>query len=166
MRILVISDSHGLEINNEIIDFEQCDISVHCGDSQLMADDQEMKRFDLRARGNCDFDRNYQINEVKDYNGLKLMVTHGHYFDVNFSLASLRNAAIDKGVDIVFYGHTHVVNASYENGVLIVNPGSIRQSRSTYPVSYMIVEVTTDSFNIIIKDAKSYTEIETITITK
>ncbi len=166
MRILVISDSHGLELNQEIIELEQCDLNIHCGDSQLMKNDRDMKQFDMIARGNCDFDRNYQINEVLDVNGLRLMVTHGHYFDVNYSMNSLLNAAMDKEIDIVFYGHTHVVNTLYKNGVLIVNPGSLRQSRSQYPRTYMIVEVLSDKFVITIKDASTYLEYETIEITK
>ncbi len=166
MRILVISDSHGLEMNDEIIKLEKCDINVHCGDSQLMKNDRDMKQFDMIARGNCDFDRNYQINDVAEYNGLRLMVTHGHYYDVNYSMNSLLNAAMDKEVDIAFYGHTHVVNTMYENGVLIVNPGSLRQSRSTYPQTYMVVEVLTDKFVIIINDASTYLDYESIEITK
>ncbi len=166
MRILVISDSHSLEKNQKIIDLENCDFNVHCGDSQLMSNDPDMKSFDMTCRGNCDFDRNYQISEVKDLNGLKLMVTHGHYFDVNYSLSSLRLAAIEKDVDVAFYGHTHVVNVDYQNNVLIINPGSLRQSRSAYPTTYVVLEMLADKFIVNIKDASSYQLIEQKIINK
>lgn len=166
MRILVISDSHGLEINNEIIDLEKCDLKVHCGDSQLMRNNHEMEGFDLLARGNCDLDRNYAVDDIKEIQGLRLMATHGHYYDVNYSLQSLVKVAINEQIDIVFYGHTHVVNTQFEKGVLIINPGSIRQSRSAYPTTYIVVEVLSDQFIIEIKDASSYTTIDTIIITK
>lgn len=166
MRILIISDSHGLEINNEIINFEQCDYQVHCGDSQLMMDNQEMKQFNLMVRGNCDFDQNYPLEAIKEINGLRLMASHGHCYGVNYSLSQLRDAALKQQIDIVFYGHTHVVNVNYENGVLIVNPGSIRQSRSSYPETYMLLEVTAQEFIITIKNAKTYQVVETKKITK
>ncbi|SPZ98601.1 phosphoesterase family protein [Staphylococcus aureus] len=35
-----------------------------------------------------------------------------------------------------FYGHTHVAKYEYINGVHVINPGSISQSRSSMEESY------------------------------
>ncbi len=160
MKILVISDSHGLSNNQELIEFENCDVNIHAGDSQLMMKDSDMKNFDVKVRGNCDFDQNYEISEVFLAENTKFFVTHGHYYDVNFSLVQLQNEAKLNQADIAVYGHTHVLNATYDAGLLTLNPGSTRQSRSRYQETYMILEITTNMYKVTVKDAKFYTEIE------
>ncbi len=160
MKILVISDSHGLHNNQELIDFENCDVNIHAGDSQLMYNDQDMKDFDVKVRGNCDFDRSFDISELVNIGNIKFFITHGHYYDVNFGLSQLINEAKLNNAQVAIYGHTHVVNASFDDGVLVLNPGSTRQSRSSYPKTYMVLEVNPDGYKISLKDANSFLELE------
>lgn len=163
MKLLVISDSHGYKINNEIIDFENCDYNIHCGDSQLAYSDSEMRNFDLKVQGNCDFDKNYPKQDFLNTKYGKIMATHGHYFSVNYGLTDLARFAENEGCSIAFYGHTHVVVAEKVNDVILINPGSIAQSRSRYPKTYAVVEIKEQSnVTVHIKDASTYQEIETI----
>lgn len=166
MKILVISDSHGLHNNQELIEFENCDVNIHAGDSQLMYKDQDMQGFDVKIRGNCDFDNTYEVSELVEIIGHRIFVTHGHQYDVNFGLAHLLNEAKVNTAKIAVYGHTHVVNAVYEDNILILNPGSTRQSRSSYPKTYLILEIKADRYVVTIKDAESYTEIEQLEFIK
>ncbi len=160
MKILIISDSHGLENNQEIINYENCDIALHLGDSQLMANDRDLSQFDVKVRGNCDFDRNFPISEVIEIADLRFFLTHGHYYDVNYGLSSLKNEAKLNHCDFALYGHTHVVNVDIEDEVVVLNPGSTRKSRSQYPESYMVLNITTTEYIISLKNAKSLMEIK------
>ncbi len=162
MKLLIISDSHGLETNNEIIDYESCDAAVHLGDSQLAEDSIEMRNFNVKVRGNCDFDYNYPKSEVISFAGVRFFLTHGHYYDVNYGLAALKNEALVNKCEVALYGHTHILNVEFDDkDITLINPGSTRQSRSIYPVTYMVMEINESSFKITVKNAKTFAEIET-----
>ncbi len=166
MKILIISDSHGLETNQEIISYENCDIAFHLGDSQLMANDRDLNQFNVKVRGNCDFDRNFPVSEVVEVSGLRFFLTHGHYYDVNYDLESLKQEAQLNNCNFALYGHTHVVNVENEEGLVTLNPGSTRKSRSNYPETYMVLEITATEYVISLKNAKSLMEIENYKITR
>ncbi len=162
MKLLIMSDSHGLDTNNEIINHEKCNAAIHLGDSQLMENSAEMSKFDVKVRGNCDFDHNYPKSEVMTFDGVRFFVTHGHYYDVNFGLLALKNEALINKCEVALYGHTHILNVDFtDQAITLINPGSTRQSRSSYPVTYMVMEITESNFKITVKNAKSFSEIET-----
>ena len=75
----------------------------------------------------------------------KVLLTHGHYYYVNTGIVRLKEEALDRGVDIVMYGHTHRPMLVEEDGLIILNPGSL-----TYPrqegrrPSYIIMEIEED----------------------
>ncbi len=86
-------------------------------------------------RGNCDSEvdgmvLNFPITSetaIISNGGVTALAIHGHKNMDNLPL---------KGIDIVFYGHTHVPDNTAENGVLYLNPGSVsipkEQSRRGY----------------------------------
>ncbi len=166
MKILVISDSHGLENNQEIISYENCNVAFHLGDSQLMANDRDLSQFNVKVRGNCDFDRNFTISEVVEISGLRFFLTHGHYYDVNYDLENLKKEAQLNHCNFALYGHTHVVNIDTDNDLITLNPGSTRKSRSHYPETYMVLKITATEYIISLKNAKSLMEIENYKITR
>ncbi len=164
MKLLIMSDSHGLTSNNEIVTYENCDAAFHLGDSQLMANQLEMSNYDIKVRGNCDFDRNYPEAEVITVGGVRFFLTHGHLYDVNYGLGRLKHEASENNCEVALYGHTHVVNVDTDDQIIALNPGSTRQSRSRYPETYMVMIINDDNFEVIVKNAKSFELIETYTI--
>ena len=65
----------------------------------------------------------------------------------------LVEAAKEKGADVVFYGHTHVPELTYEDDITIVNPGSISYPRQDgrHP-SYVVIDVDSQGdlhFNLV-----------------
>ena len=48
--------------------------------------------------------------------------------------------ARQNGCDIALYGHTHIANILYEDGIYIVNPGSCSQSRNGKE-SYAVIDI-------------------------
>lgn len=131
MRLLVVSDSHG---NRKILDelaskyVGQVDAFVHCGDSELPANDLIWEVMDTVA-GNCDYDSGYPDTVVKRDLDYHYAIVHGHRHDVKWSLAPLKALAMEARVPIVFYGHSHVLKFDFEDGVFFINPGSIQSPR-------------------------------------
>ena len=69
------------------------------------------------------------------------MFTHGHTYNVKYTLSQLKSAARSNGADIVLYGHTHVAKTEYDDGLYVMNPGSISHPREGAP-SYGVVEIS------------------------
>lgn len=143
MKILVISDSHGL--NEELFQVlnhynDEVDLLIHCGDSELPRN--SFAAFDelVVVGGNCDFDQHYLNEETIQRNDLSIMVTHGHLQNVKYTLNNLHYRAQEVGAKLVCYGHSHVAGAIQEEGVIYVNPGSFRLPKLRTERSYAIVE--------------------------
>lgn len=136
MRVIVLSDSHGEENNLRWL-LEQCwrmvgpvDAYVHCGDGAR--DFQRLGNF-IRARdahalmvgvkGNCDFFE--QVPEVEEItlDGVKLLITHGHRFQVKSTYSALDIEAKRRGCAAALFGHTHMPCVEQRHA-LLVNPGS------------------------------------------
>ncbi len=154
IKILVVSDSHGNNGNiRKAIELESpFDYLVHCGDVEgprsVVA--PEDAAFAVKVvRGNCDFGNNLPVEEVFKAGFFNVWVTHGDKYNVKYEekLEQLKKAAIDRCADIVFFGHSHyaeIVNDK-ENGILLVNPGSIGNPHTNAgKVTYAVVKVTED----------------------
>ena len=145
-KVLIVSDSHGLTRELKAIKErhrKETDLMIHCGDSQLMADDHAMAGF-VTVRGNCDFDTRYPLDTVAEAGGRNIFVTHGHHYSVKTSLMGLNYRVQELQADLVCFGHSHVLGAELMNGILFLNPGSIRLPRERFEKTYMIVELLKD----------------------
>lgn len=79
----------------------------------------------IAVKGNNDFmNRDYKNEELLDINGVKIFLTHGHMYDVNFDINNLYYRGEELGADLVFFGHTHRPIKITENRLTILNPGS------------------------------------------
>ncbi|WP_408007119.1 metallophosphoesterase family protein [Pseudalkalibacillus sp. A8] len=143
MNVLVVSDSHGLTKElKEVVDLHknQLDVMIHCGDSELPSDDPMLRPF-YNVQGNMDLGHhdfpNETLIEEQDY---RLFVTHGHLYNVKMSYMNLAYKAEEKGADLVFFGHSHTAESFEENGMVFVNPGSLRLPRGRKERSYAICE--------------------------
>ncbi|XJZ26402.1 metallophosphoesterase [Bacillota bacterium Lsc_1132] len=151
-KIFIVSDSHGLSHELEMLKErhrEEVDLMIHCGDSQLMADDEAMAGF-LNVRGNCDFDTRFPLETVEELSGKRIFVTHGHKYSVKTSLMSLKYRAKELQADLVCFGHSHVLGAELVDGVLFLNPGSIRLPRERFEKTYMIVELLEETVKLFV----------------
>jgi len=177
-RVLVISDSHGNDriLQSIIAAFgDECDALCFCGDGLLdLVESLEMGFFDKEfgrhfppvlyfVRGNGDnststifTDKRIPIvvPEFQEISiaGKKLFLTHGHRYNVYYGIKDIRAEAINRGMDIAWYGHTHVPNSQRtyvtKNGkkqfLGILNPGSCSQARGGMPNTFAIVDVHRD----------------------
>lgn len=147
MRVLIVSDSHGLtkELDHLIEKHKDVDYFIHCGDSELEPDSPSIQSF-LTVRGNCDFNERFPEELVKEIGDRTLFVTHGHLFSVKSSLQRLSYRAKELSADIVCFGHSHFLGVEMIEETLFINPGSIRLPRGRMERTYVILEILEGSY--------------------
>jgi putative phosphoesterase len=158
LKLLVVSDNHGdVESLQQLIDLyhEKVDAMIHCGDSELNADDIVMQSF-LSVRGNCDYEMRYPIDLVEEIKNEKVFITHGHEYGIKMSLDRLRYKSEEYQADFVFFGHSHLLGATIEEGRLYLNPGSIMLPRGRNEKTYAIVEKRKNRITVQFFDEKHH----------
>lgn len=131
VRAAVISDSHHARARVEafaaLARREAFDLVVHCGDgvsdARWLAEHLPSPvRF---VAGNCDFGGAAR-EDCFALGGARLFAAHGDQFGVKYALERLSYRAEELGAKAALFGHTHVPFAGYVGGVLLVNPGALR----------------------------------------
>ncbi|ADL12043.1 metallophosphoesterase family protein [Acetohalobium arabaticum] len=131
MKILCTSDTHGnTEKLKEVVkSVEGIDILLHAGDHIGDVDAIDQSEFDVfKVKGNCDRGVKGKSKEVITMEDKKILLTHGHQYEIKYGLQKLSYQAAEVEADIVVFGHTHRSLSLNEEGILYFNPGSI-----TYP---------------------------------
>ncbi|WP_227936677.1 metallophosphoesterase family protein [Alkalihalobacillus deserti] len=142
MKALIISDSHGWGNRlKKIIDRHRNEVDAlfHCGDSELTADHAAIKGVKV-VKGNCDFGEDFPHDVTEQVKGVTFYITHGHLYNVKMTHVPLSYRAEEKQAQITCFGHSHVATAFQENGVIYINPGSIRLPREHKDGTYCICE--------------------------
>lgn len=141
MKIIIMSDTHGAE--DSIIKVKQAhpdaDAFIHCGDSELLPTHAALKNMHC-VRGNCDYTDDFPNELVLPIGDEVIYITHGHLQGVNQSLLPLIYRGQELGATLICYGHTHQLGAEKLHDIVVMNAGSLEQSRSKYPESYAVVE--------------------------
>lgn len=133
-KMLVVSDSHGdRDILVRLLEHYQSDIDlfIHCGDSELPANDELFKTYHVVA-GNCDYDPAFKNDQLITFGKKRIWLTHGHLYQVNFSMENLKLASQQQRADFCFFGHTHRLGFELNEHCLFLNPGSISLPRGEY----------------------------------
>ncbi|KOO46926.1 metallophosphoesterase family protein [Priestia koreensis] len=142
MKVLIVSDSHGL--TSELLEIKtrhenQVDGMIHCGDSELPADMDEMQDF-WTVRGNCDYDSSYVKERIELVGNRSFYITHGHLYNVKMSLMNLTYKAQEVGAHIACFGHSHIAGSEMIDGIIYINPGSIFLPRMRKERTYAIID--------------------------
>ncbi len=145
MRVLVISDSHGETSGiREILERHgDIDHIFFLGDGA-----RDMMRLSAEygtqlhlAAGNCDIFELSRLYELERICDTTVLYTHGHQIGVKYGTEKLKEAAKKVGAKLALYGHTHCPKIDYEDGIYIVNPGSVAQPRDGSKKSYAIIDI-------------------------
>ena len=145
MRIIVISDTHGRPSLIEKIIEAQPDAKDIFFLGDLIKDIEDMpfmypsRNFHI-VSGNCDYGSTYKTADAVTVGGKRILFTHGHAYSVKSGLTRLKERALAEGATLALYGHTHVANIQYEDGVYFVNPGSPTCPREGRP-GYAVVDI-------------------------
>ena len=133
MKILIVSDSHGYDgyMWKAIQREEPVDMFIHCGDIEHLPDEIE-EQLDCPVHvvaGNNDFMLGLPETEMFEIAGHKVILTHGHRHNIYRNQDAMFYYGMQNQADIVMFGHLHEPIVSSEDGVTIVNPGSISLPR-------------------------------------
>jgi putative phosphoesterase len=151
--ILVVSDSHG-DITPLVAVLEwtrnsgfcTLDAAVFLGAGfEGLVPASLQSRFTLpwhAVRGNGDYDFSVPDNMVMEVpgKGRKLFLSHGHYYYVREDFGSIAAAARNAGAEAALFGHTHIPYCATENGIFLLNPGSISRPRTNSGCTFAILE--------------------------
>ena len=136
MKLIVASDSHYdrvmlMNLAQEIKRRGDIDAVIHLGD---MEGDADWLRKNLAqpvygVPGNCDMNFTDPAERVLSLGGAAVFLCHGHTLRVKTTLEPLSYRAEERGARLALFGHTHVPCARNLGGVLLVNPGALKDGR-------------------------------------
>ncbi|MGN1203022.1 MAG: YfcE family phosphodiesterase [Eubacterium sp.] len=135
MRIVVLSDSHRAKGNLfDIVEMHMAtaDLFIFLGDGEDDFDDVLALYPNLkyeRVAGNCDWYSTHPQYKTIDAGGKKIFFSHGHPFRVKFGYDEIIKEARSVNADICLFGHTHNQYTNYDNGLYIMNPGAVCDSK-------------------------------------
>ncbi len=137
MRALVISDIHGdySNLNSILLSQSKAEVVFFLGDGE-----EDIERIKLNfpnkmfvmVKGNCDWGSKLPVEQFFTLEGKKIMLTHGHTYDVKLTYNRIINNAKYNDCDVLLFGHTHNPITLYEDGLYIMNPGSAYGYNATY----------------------------------
>ncbi len=140
MRILVLSDSHRHIANlvEAISNEPAAEVVYFLGDGTYEMDEVteifKDKMF-IVVRGNCDFIDTVPLCDIRSVGEAKIYASHGATEKVKLSFVGIKNEAIKNDCNIALFGHTHQKYYSYEDGLHLFNPGSIKEG------SYGVIDI-------------------------
>lgn len=149
MKMLVVSDTHGKSamLERAIEAEEPFDALIHCGDVEGQEDYIEalVDCPVYMVAGNNDFFSDLDREIEVDLDGVRIMVTHGHYYGVSLELNELADEAASRDIPLVLFGHTHRPVVCKIQGVTAMNPGSLSYPRQEGRApSYLVLNIHED----------------------
>ncbi len=133
-RLGVFSDSHGSEamLRRAVYTVGRADAYCFCGDglSDFKAVIPDMQSLNPNAQiyvaaGNCDGFSGEKDELVFSIGGVRILMMHGHTRRVKLCTDLLLEEAIRQDARAALYGHTHEAKEDWQNGILLLNPGSV-----------------------------------------
>lgn len=153
MKILLFSDSHGYTHNmiRAINKYKDIDIIIHLGDfiKDAIKVSELYKNIQFEfVPGNNDWIRDYPGEKILDLDGKKILITHGHLYNVKYDYEKIIIRGKALKVDAVFFGHTHEAEEFFSEGMLVLNPGSISIPAKSDQPTYCLVEIKEGKFSV------------------
>lgn len=140
-KILIFSDTHGYTDSclRVINGADKVDAIIHAGDYTRDAEDLEFIYPNIPVyyvKGNNDLLSRAPAHMTVIIDGARIYITHGHEQRVKYesNYRTLCAAARSANPDLIVFGHTHIPYSGYDGKAIVLNPGSIRFSR-TYAVA-------------------------------
>jgi putative phosphoesterase len=147
MHILVVSDSHGNTSNLKEAMRRHPEITrvLHCGDGEAdvaaLSTAYPSVRFDA-VRGNCDLGALFPLQRLLRIADRRIFMTHGHNYGTKYGVKLLLEQGRKDRADVVLFGHTHRRLIERQNGILLVNPGSIGGRFPARTATYVVLDLS------------------------
>jgi len=94
--------------------------------------------------GNNDFNIHAPEAAVFDFCEHRFYMCHGHRQALYYGFSKLLTISKHNEAEVALFGHSHVPYCKKENGILLVNPGSVGQPRSAIGATFAVIECTED----------------------
>lgn len=150
MVIGVISDTHRHKfiLYDALKKIGDVDIIMHLGDNvdDVIEIQKLFKGIIVNVKGNCDYSKSVPSERIEIIENKKIFLTHGDKYGVKYDLNRLKYRALELEADIVLFGHSHVSEILYEEGIWFVNPGSVALARDGRN-SLAVVRIENDVIN-------------------
>lgn len=146
MRILALSDSHGRQTVIEDIIERHYDINtlLFAGDGAkefcAVSKFYPEKRMIAVCGNNDSLFSDFSPFEIVKVENTKIFLTHGNNYHIGFGYEKIIESARNFGCNLIICGHTHVPKIYYNDGIHLVNPGSVSRSRKGRN-SYAVIDV-------------------------
>jgi putative phosphoesterase len=144
MKIMVVSDTHGnyLAPLTCLDNHDGVELIIHLGDE--ISDGKMLQNLTsipvILVPGNCDTDAREPRELCGVLGGQRIFMTHGDIYRVKNGLEALVRKALAEKATVALFGHTHTPLVQSEEGVLLVNPGTLMGASRNK--SYAILTVT------------------------
>jgi putative phosphoesterase len=132
MKIAILSDTHGnyplaIHALDRISDL---DCIIHLGDTLDDADIIEcaLEMPVIKLAGNCDAAPKVPRELFMTVSNVKIFLSHGDLYRVKNGIDRIHEKASCENAAIVLYGHTHVPAIQKKGEILLINPGSLKES--------------------------------------
>jgi putative phosphoesterase len=149
-QILVISDSHGnIAALTTVLEWVRseglaCQAAIFLGDGyEDLAPASRQAGFVLpwhSVRGNGDYHFSIPDNLTLEISSRKLFLSHGHRYHVRENNATIAAIARNAGAEAALFGHTHIPHCTTNDGIFLLNPGSISRPRSNAGCTFAVLE--------------------------
>ena len=145
IRIGVFSDSHGdiAVLKRAIKHAGKLDMALHLGDSY----EDLVKALSGTALshdgvcGNVDIIRHKPLEQLLEIGGVSIFITHGHVYDVKHDLSRLFYKGLEVEADVCLFGHSHIAGVTENEGLILMNPGSVARPKGDHKPSYGLIEI-------------------------
>ena len=146
MRLLVFSDCHGdkASILAALERHPDANTILFLGDGMRdmeFIEDQYSNKIFYKVSGNCDLASMEPLTRLLEFGGKRIMMTHGHEYHVKFGRREAEYTARRNGCDLLLFGHTHQPFTDYDDGLYMMNPGSVNRGNSH---TYGVVDIVND----------------------
>lgn len=162
VNVLVISDTHLHQSEDmpQIIwqKAKQCDLVIHAGDitRKIVFDDLSTCAQVEAVRGNMDVSTDtfdLPLKKHITFGGLSIGIVHG----AGSSEGAIRIARRSfSDVDIIIFGHSHFPEIKQVKGVIMFNPGSPTQPRSSPCPTFGWIEIEKNRIQFSIKSLEGF----------
>lgn len=152
MKILVVSDTHGNYL--PILQFLKetgAELLIHLGDeiSDATLLEHLLDIPVIKVPGNCDHGAKEPRELLESVAGSRFFITHGDLYRVKNGLDRLVAKAAGIKAQVALFGHTHRPLIVKQDGVLLINPGTLMAASDSKSYALLTVKPSNISAEII-----------------
>ncbi|WP_242975163.1 YfcE family phosphodiesterase [Anaerovirgula multivorans] len=157
LKVVVLGDSHrdtsSIDMIGDVL--KEAELVIHNGDNykDLVYIQDHYNPNAIGVRGNCDLEESVAEERLEIIEDKRVFITHGHRYGVKYGLSGIFYKGKELKADLVIFGHSHMPVNLIEDGMVLLNPGSVSLPRGNSTRSFASLEIK-DSINVEIIELK------------